>query len=240
MTGGPHFVGIGAHKAATSWLFKMLSMHPDVYFPRGKEVNFWNASFDKRAHVQSYLGGFREGVAAALGGLSGDITPLYMLIPRSDIEVFHQTLPETKLLFIARNPVERAISGTDFYLKYHPDEAGNYRGLLFSNFMTNCGLYMKYLDNWLEFYPRDRLHVIVQDDILTDPRAVMTGVGAHLGLDPAIWLEIPEKFLRQRSNAATAKTEVSEADRTRLRDIYRADVERLSRFLDRDLTSWVA
>lgn len=235
----PHFIGIGAMKAATSWLFKMLSMHPEVYFPRGKEVAYWNGDFDKKAHIDTYLTAFNEGTAAALGGKSGDITPLYMLIPERDIALLRETLPDVRLLFIARNPVERAISGSDFHMKFRPQQVKNYENLLFSPFITNCGLYMTYLDNWMKHFPRESLHVIIQDDIRSDPRKIMRGVADHIGLDPAIWEQIPAQFLQQQSNAAEKKTVVSEEVRARLKDVYREDVERFSTFLGRDLTHWV-
>lgn len=236
----PHFIGIGAQKAATSWLFKMLSMHPDVYFPKGKEVAYWNGKFDKRAHINSYLEAFRQGTAAALGGFSGDITPLYMLAAEKDIAFMRLVLPDVKLLFIARNPVERAISGSDFHMRFRGHQVSSYDNLLFSPFITNCGLYMKYLDNWLRHFPRESIHFIIQDDIKDDPRGIMRGVADHIGLDPAIWEQIPAQFLQQRSNAAEKKTQVSPEVRARLKDVYREDVTRFSEFLGRDLTHWVA
>lgn len=236
---GPHFIGIGAHKAATSWLFKMLSMHPDVYFPKGKEVAYWNAKFDKREHIATYLDAFRAGTAAALGGLNGDITPEYMLATEEDIAFLRETLPDVRLLFIARNPVDRAISGADFHVRFRPEQVDDYEDLLFSNFITQYGMYMKHLDNWMNYFPREQLHIIIQDDIKSNPRNIMEGVAEHIGVSPEIWQEIPIKYLLQSSNAAHKKTVVTGDVKERLRDVYRADVKRFSKFVGRDLTHWV-
>lgn len=238
--GGPHFIGMGAQKAATTWLFKMLSMHPEVYFPKGKEVAYWNAPFDKREHIATYLNSFRQGAAAAFGGINGDITPLYMIIPEDDISYLHETLPDVRLLFIARNPVERAVSSADFHVRFYPEAKADYDGLLTSPFITNCGMYMKYLDNWLKYFPREQLHVIIQDDIRKNPRKVIAGVAKHLDIDPSIWMDLPKKYLHQRANAATQKTKIDAAMEARLKEIYREDVKRFSEFLGRDLTHWVA
>lgn len=237
---GPHFIGMGAQKAATTWLFKMLSMHPEVYFPKGKEVAYWNATFDKRQHIDSYLNAFREGAAAAFGGINGDITPLYMIIPEEDIAYLHEVLPETRLLFVARNPVERAVSGADFHVRFHPQAAQDYNALLTSPFITSCGLYMKHLDNWLKYFPREQLHVVIQDDIRKDPRKVLAGVAGHLALDPSIWMDLPEKYLHQQANAAKKKTKIDATMKKRLKAFYREDVERFSEFMGRDLTHWVS
>lgn len=236
---GPHFIGMGAQKAATSWLFKMLSMHPDVYFPRGKEVAYWNAPFDKKAHIRTYLEAFREGTAAAFGGVNGDITPLYMIIPEEDIRFLHETLPDVKLLFVARNPVERAISGSDFHMRFHADKVSSYDNLLVSPFITKCGLYMTYLKNWMKYFPRNQLHIIIQDDIKSDPRGIMLQVAEYLDIDPSIWKDIPEKYLRQQANSASKKTEISFEQRNALKKIYREDVRQFSQFIGRDLMHWV-
>ena len=36
------FLGIGAQKAATTWLYANLDLHPQIAFPAGKEVHFWD------------------------------------------------------------------------------------------------------------------------------------------------------------------------------------------------------
>jgi hypothetical protein len=38
----PHFLGIGAQKAATSWLWKNLGAHPDVWMPPFKELHYFD------------------------------------------------------------------------------------------------------------------------------------------------------------------------------------------------------
>ena len=40
----PAFLGIGAHKAGTSWLYTQLAKHPDVYMPPKKEIHFFDRS----------------------------------------------------------------------------------------------------------------------------------------------------------------------------------------------------
>ena len=38
----PDFLGIGAQKAATSWLDSILRNHPDVWLPPVKELHYWS------------------------------------------------------------------------------------------------------------------------------------------------------------------------------------------------------
>ena len=39
---GPHFIGIGAPRCGTTWTFKMLRLHPDVWIP-WKELHFFDS-----------------------------------------------------------------------------------------------------------------------------------------------------------------------------------------------------
>jgi hypothetical protein len=38
------FLGIGAQKGGTTWLYRQLLRHPQVAFPRGKELHYWKDS----------------------------------------------------------------------------------------------------------------------------------------------------------------------------------------------------
>jgi hypothetical protein len=42
MGAGPHFVGIGAPRCGTTWIFKMLRMHPGVWMP-WKEIHYFDS-----------------------------------------------------------------------------------------------------------------------------------------------------------------------------------------------------
>ena len=48
MNGGPTFLGIGAQKAGSTWLYRALELHPDVWLPPVKELHF----FDEKIRFQ--------------------------------------------------------------------------------------------------------------------------------------------------------------------------------------------
>lgn len=41
------FLGIGAQKAGTTWMFEWLRKHPEVHFPHIKEISFWNSHYPR-------------------------------------------------------------------------------------------------------------------------------------------------------------------------------------------------
>lgn len=46
----PDFIGIGAQKAGTTWLYKNLKQHPNIWLPEIKELHY----FDAREKIINY------------------------------------------------------------------------------------------------------------------------------------------------------------------------------------------
>ncbi|AHY45759.1 Hypothetical Protein RradSPS_0476 [Rubrobacter radiotolerans] len=40
----PHFIGIGAQKAGTTWLDRNLECHPGIWMPPRKEIHYFDRS----------------------------------------------------------------------------------------------------------------------------------------------------------------------------------------------------
>src|SRR5688500_15058077 len=100
----PDFLGIGAMKSGTTWLYHNLKLHPDIYMPSPKELHY----FDKNFHLslRRYAKNFRH----ASGKVRGEITPRYGVLPPSRIAYIRHVMPDVRLVFMMRNPVDRAWS----------------------------------------------------------------------------------------------------------------------------------
>jgi Sulfotransferase domain len=102
----PTFLVIGAAKAGTTSLSRLLSLHPDVFVTDPKELHFF--SFDEvfargRPWYEAHFA--RAGAARARGEASTTYTvrKLFPLAP----ERIAAYGPELKLIYIARDPLER-------------------------------------------------------------------------------------------------------------------------------------
>jgi hypothetical protein len=101
------FLIIGAQKCATTTLFEHLRGHPDIAMPLEKEVPFFcddNCSFEDWSEFSA-----RNFADANTRQLWGKATPQYMSDP-SAAERIHSLMPDTKLVAILRDPVERCWS----------------------------------------------------------------------------------------------------------------------------------
>jgi hypothetical protein len=99
------FLGIGAQKAGTTWIYQHLSRHPDIRFPAGKEVHFWDCC---RANgVEWWTGLFADGHPRRK---QGEITPAYATLDEATIREIAALLPSLRVFYSLRNPMARAWS----------------------------------------------------------------------------------------------------------------------------------
>jgi len=55
----PDFIGIGAQRCGTTWLYRHMSLHPDVWMPPVKEIHFFDR-IDNSTHVSKRRKFFRD------------------------------------------------------------------------------------------------------------------------------------------------------------------------------------
>lgn len=105
----PDFICPGAAKSGTTTLFSILENHSDVYLYEGKEIGFFG---QKEMYIKGYKW-YQENYFSNNKGykISGDISTNYMTYSKVAAKRIYDTLgPEVKLIFILRNPAERAYS----------------------------------------------------------------------------------------------------------------------------------
>ncbi len=179
------FLGIGAQKSGTTWLYEQLRQHPDIAFPPVKEVHFWDnqPNLPSAEALLSYRNLF-----TVPGKKNGEITPAYAFQPAEKIQTIHRQYPDVKLFYIIRNPIDRAWSSALMALgraEMLPEEASDawFRDHFRSSGSLARGDYAACLDNWLQFYPRDQLLLLQYEDIKTNPEKLLSRVAHHIGID---------------------------------------------------------
>ena len=100
------FLIIGAQKCATTSLFEHLKAHPDIAMPVEKEVPFFT---NKSCTVDDWGEFAGQHFAGCDNQLWGKATPQYMCDPTTAARI-HALMPDTKLIAILRDPVERTWS----------------------------------------------------------------------------------------------------------------------------------
>jgi len=103
----PNLVIIGAMKCATTSLHYCLSLHPDIQMSQPKELSFFLSEENYAKGLDWYASHFRK---PAL--VHGEATPGYAYFPffSGVAERMARTIPNAKLIYMVRDPIDRVIS----------------------------------------------------------------------------------------------------------------------------------
>ena len=86
----PDFVVAGFPRCGTTWLYEVLRLHPAVFLPVRKEINFFNRAYEKG--LDWYTAYFAD---ARPDQLAGDISPVYAEYPEVPERIL-ATLPDVE------------------------------------------------------------------------------------------------------------------------------------------------
>lgn len=98
------FLLIGGQKCGTTWTHTLLKKCKAISLPNQKEVHFFDWHYKKG--IDWYIRQFEQNTTKHLG----EITPDYVVLPPTTIKEIHQCFPKLKIVFIARDLVDRAWS----------------------------------------------------------------------------------------------------------------------------------
>lgn len=192
-----HFIIAGAQRSGTSFLVRLLGLHPQIelaqplrpepkYFLRSSPPS--SAEYDQLFHS---VDGRRN--------IRGEKSTSYLERPES-AERIVSLLPEARLVFVLRDPVERALSNYRFSVDNGVETASmeeaflreearrlEYDGDRFSvspfAYLAR-GDYERLLRPFQQHFPRRSLILLLFEDLIGDPARVLRGLLPRLGADP--------------------------------------------------------
>jgi hypothetical protein len=178
----PNLVVIGAQKCGTSGLHYILDSHPEISMSRPKELNFFIGERNWPRGIDWYREHF-DPESPVRGESSPNYTtyPHHLGIP----ERMHETIPDAKLLFLVRDPLDRiAAHWVHNYAKRR--EKGTLAETLThpnTSYVTRS-LYAMQLERFLAFYPRERVLVFQQSELRYKRMETLRRIFEFLGVDP--------------------------------------------------------
>jgi sulfotransferase family protein len=209
----PDFLCVGAQKAGTSWLYQQLEAHSDFWMPPFKELHYLDQlNRMKRFHAprcrdqcdtsflenmkalseRSYLDLDSYGKLFQHKGtrVSGDISPAYSTLNDEIIEQVANHFPDLKVIFLARDPVERAWSQLSMGVRLgmierfdasDPDEV--IRNLLIPGVLARSHP-SKTVARWKRYVRSEFFRVYFFDDLKEEPAELRRSILVFLGGDP--------------------------------------------------------
>lgn len=177
----PTFLGIGAQKCATTWLYDILSDHPEVCLSAEKELDFFSYYYDYGFQW------YEKNFAGSERGTVGEVSPSYFHSLEAPERILDYRA-DIKLVLLLREPIARAISNHRHEVRIGHltgDDLSFERGLSNNPAYINQGLYGTHLERWLRVFPRNQIHLVFFDDILADRAKCARAVFRFLDIDQA-------------------------------------------------------
>jgi hypothetical protein len=245
----PTFLIIGAQKSATRWLRYNLGLHPDVY-AADVEVSFFN---DGKRFNELGPDWYRAQFAAWNGeAVVGEATPGYMFWRHRPAVVaprINEVVPNARLIAILRNPIDRAHSAMLHHIAHEKLPADvDLLELVRSTpperdplGIVSGGWYAESLEPFFDIFG-DQLLVVLHDDISADARSLylqaLRHVGATADAIPADLDEVRYAYRQRRGVDASSTKTMTLDERRALYEYFAADIAKLEKMLERDLTRW--
>jgi hypothetical protein len=122
------------------------------------------------------------------GKVTGEATPDYAILERDEIAHVHELMPDAKLIFMMRNPIERPWSAMDMRLRLRGQAVYEVKDRKFYRRFDNKGSrlrtdYLETLENWGTFYPEGQIFVGFLEDVRFFPRELLRSLYSFLGVD---------------------------------------------------------
>lgn len=245
----PDFIIAGAPRCATTWLYELAERHPAIAMakPLRPEPKFFlvDELYDRGSAYYSsrWFTGLPETC------IIGEKTTNYLENP-AVAQRIHAMLPTVKLVFMLRNPVDRAWSNyrwsrqngmeTEAFGTALDLEAARERALAPTlryarpHAYFSRGLYADLLTPYLRLFGRSQILILRQEDGRDAPQALAVKFHEFLGVEPR-----PEDAAEiGMINAATETSRLDEALRTRLTRLYDEPNRRLADLVGPDFAIW--
>lgn len=201
----PNFLIVGAAKSGTSSLDYYLSQHPEIYIPRKKEAHYFSIpsfpiafrgpgdegmneyTIRSRSDYEQLFSHVREEKAV------GESSVFYLYYPGT-AERIREEIPDAKILIILRNPVDRAFSAYMHLIRDEREHLPLDQALAAEAsrkemdyepmwLYQELGFYSEQVQRYLEVFGPSQVKVVVFEDFIARPQAVLKDVFQFLNVD---------------------------------------------------------
>lgn len=181
----PNFIIIGAMKAGTTSLHENLKLHPEIGMSNFKEPNYFTRAYFK--DLEWYQSIFSKGKVKY-----GEASPSYTLrqqFPETAERIF-KTVPQVKLIYILRDPIDRIISHLHHNLYRDRFNLNNVNKEVLENpGYINTSKYYFQITSYLKFFDRDDILFVDMANLKKNPSDVLNEICDFIGVQPFNFLE---------------------------------------------------
>jgi hypothetical protein len=261
----PDFLCVGAQKGGTSWLYRQCEPHRDFWMPPLKELHYFNklskakrvfpprcrderdACFLEsisRLSARSYMDMEGYGRLFETKGplLSGDISPTYSTLHEEIIERVVSYFPNLKIVFLARDPVERVWSQLSMGVRlgmiepFEATDAEEVMQRVLRPAVLSLSHPSKIVARWKRYVRPELFRIYFFDDLEKNPTQLRRSILAFLGADP----DKPSGRIRADHNrdADRQKPRLTDKVRSRLAQFFKEELKMCAAELGGPARDW--
>lgn len=181
----PDFVGIGAPRSGTTWIYEMLKRHPQVCMSSEKELNFFNNAYQKGAGwYERFFNPCDQNKTV------GEFSPSYLADERVP-ERMKALVPEAKLVISLRNPVKQIFSRYCYMVSRQLYNKPFDCALKENSHLIEQAFYFQHITRFLKYYDRSQLLILIYEDLERDPHSFLREIYSFLKIDSTY---VPSNF----------------------------------------------
>ncbi len=244
-----HFVIPGAQRCGSTYLYGLLDSHPEILKarPAEPEPKYFLPRPGGTHSLEAYLKEFFPGNEPY--AILGEKSVSYFEIPEA-AQSIRRVLPETKILVILRDPIERAVSNYWFTRAHGLEDRSleevfgaledrvpgpESRHISVSPFRyLGRGLYGSFLDLYAGIFGHQNLKIVILEDLIRRPDAIKD-IYVFVGARPDF---LPSRNPSDIHESEKGEERLSPAARLRLAAFFKKSNEKIAREYGLNLEAW--
>lgn len=217
---GPDFFVVGAPKCGTSALTHYLNQHPEIFMPEGRDPTYFGSDLyrENQLTFPEYLLFFK----GASGAKRIGETSVWYLYSRRAAEEIREFDPESRIIVMIRNPVDKMYSHHSQLLYSGNEDIADFEAALEAEPYRKKGLripatnhrpegllyretarFSVQVERYVEAFGWERLHVVLYDDferdVLGTYRRALEFLGVRPDFEPKPRIVNPNKRTRSKT-----------------------------------------
>ncbi|MFB6275940.1 MAG: sulfotransferase [Halothece sp.] len=178
----PNLFIIGAMKAGTTSLHEYIGEHPEIYMSAIKEPSHFSQRNSYAQGNEHYLDLFRNAEGYPIIGESSTQyakAPFIQGVP----ERIYTFNPEAKIIYIMRDPIERAISHYWFNWQNHGEKRSMSTAIKDDRCYTDISNYAMQLSLYAKVFDWSHIKVVTTEELNTHPVSTIQNIYRWLGVN---------------------------------------------------------
>jgi hypothetical protein len=243
-----HCIIVGAQRSGTTYLYKVLDDHPEICMslPIKPEPKYFLNRDIIDLNLEYYNKNYFEHLDSSQKICIEKSTSYYE--NEISAKLISELLPNAKIIFLLRNPVERALSNYFFSLNHGLETRTleevfihEYAPPILKNTITSVnpfnyltrGLYQPYIEIYKKYFSIDNMKILIFEEFVGDLKEVKK-LYTYLGVEESY---VPIN-LEERINTSIKNDVVSLEVIEKLKAFYKLPNHNLESLLSRDLSIW--